>query len=84
MKARLSWITLREFLFTNDNNRKKLFWFIISLIRSHRISIDKGLGFMLSMLGYHRHVLEHKRNMNEYRKIVMEMDSGPWKEGLRV
>jgi len=80
LKARLSWITLKEFLLTNDPNRRKLFWFIISLIKSDKIAIDKGFGFMLSMLGYHRHIKEHKKNMKEYRKIVMEQDQGAWKQ----
>jgi hypothetical protein len=83
LKARLSWITLKAFLLTSDPDRKKLFWFIISLIRSEKIAIDKGLGFMLSMLGYNMHVKEHKKNMDEYRKIVMEMDKGAWKEFKR-
>jgi radical SAM superfamily enzyme YgiQ (UPF0313 family) len=80
LKIRLSWITFNEFLITNDPYRRKLFWFIISLIRSDKIAIDKGLGFMLTMLGYHRHIKEHKKNMKEYRKIVMEQDKGAWKQ----
>ncbi len=79
MKARLSWITFREFVLTTDPDRKKLFWFIIGLLRSEKIAIDKGLGFLLSMLGYHRHIREHKKNMAEYRKLVMAQDHGPWK-----
>jgi radical SAM superfamily enzyme YgiQ (UPF0313 family) len=78
LKARLSWITLREFLFTKEPGRRKLFWFIIMSIRSDNIAVDKGLGFMLSMLGYHRLIQEHKKNMKEYRKIVMELDVGAW------
>jgi radical SAM superfamily enzyme YgiQ (UPF0313 family) len=74
MKARLSWITLREFLFTNDPHRRKLFRFIISLIRSDKIAIDKGLGFMIAMLGYNRHVKLHKKNMRKYREMVMGME----------
>ncbi len=80
MKARLSWITFKEFVLTTDPERKKLFSFILKLILSKQIAIDKGLGFMLSMLGYHRHILAHKRNMAEYRKIVMEQDKGPWRK----
>ena len=79
LKARLSWITVKSFLLTSDPDRKKLFWFIISLIVSEKIAIDKGLGFMLSMLGYNRHVKEHKKNMKEYRKIVLALDKGAWR-----
>jgi radical SAM superfamily enzyme YgiQ (UPF0313 family) len=78
MKARLSWITFREFVLTRDPDRKKLFRFIINLIRTKQIAIDKGLGFLLSMLGYNRHIKAHWRNMAEYRRIVTEQDKGRW------
>lgn len=80
LKARLSWITFREFILTSDKDRKALFRFIFSLIRKNQIAVDKGLGFLLSMLGYHRHVEAHHRRMDEYRKIVMAQDMGKWKE----
>jgi radical SAM superfamily enzyme YgiQ (UPF0313 family) len=80
MKARLSWITFKAFVLTRDPERKRLFAFIMKLIRSKQIAIDKGLGFLLSMLGYNRHIREHKRNMKEYRKMVMEHDKGPWNQ----
>jgi radical SAM superfamily enzyme YgiQ (UPF0313 family) len=72
-KVRLTWIIMRSFPFSADPNRWKLFWFILSLIRSGKIAIDKGLGFMISMLGYHRHVLQHKKDMSTYRKMVAEL-----------
>ena len=80
MKARLSWITFKEFVLTRDPDRKKLFRFVINLIRTKQIAIDKGLGFLLSMLGYHRHIQAHHRNMAEYRSIVMGQDKGAWKK----
>jgi hypothetical protein len=80
MKARLSWITFKEFALTRDPERKRLFRFIINLIRTKQIAIDKGLGFLLSMLGYHRHIRAHRQNMTAYRKIVMGQDKGPWKK----
>jgi len=79
MKARLSWITFKEFVLTSDPDRKHLFKFILNLIRTRQIAIDKGLGFLLSMLGYNRHIKAHHRNMTEYRKIVMEQDKGAWR-----
>ena len=79
MKARLSWITIKEFVFTLDPDRRKLFRFIMNLIVNRQIAIDKGLGFLLSMLGYNRHIRAHHRNMAEYRNIVMEQDKGAWK-----
>ena len=80
MKARLSWITFKAFVLTNDPDRKKLFRFVIKLIRTKQIAIDKGLGFLLSMLGYYRHIQEHHRNMKQYRMIVRQQDKGAWKD----
>jgi 3-hydroxyacyl-CoA dehydrogenase len=76
IKARLSWITLKEYLFTTDRDKKKLFWFIIKQIRSRRLAIDKGLGFLLSMLGYHRHILIHQKNMAAYREMIKAQNIG--------
>ena len=76
LKARLTWITFREFILTNDPYRKKLFRFIYRLIRSKKIAIDKGLGFLLSMLSYSRHNKIHKKNMNKYRKMILAQDKG--------
>lgn len=80
VKARLSLITLKEFLFTTDPKKRELFFFIIGMIRSKKIAIDKGLGFLLTMLGYHRHILDHQRHMGKYRKMVIEQDQGAWKK----
>jgi len=80
MKARLTWITLKSFLFTTDRHKRKLFLYILGLIRSKKIVIDKGMGFLLTMLGYHRHIEEHKRNMEKYRKIVIGQDPGSYKD----
>lgn len=77
-KMRLSWITLSEYLFTGDKDKRRLFWFIMKLIREKRIAIDKGLGFLLSMLGYHRHIKHHWKNMESYRRMVLLQDKGPW------
>ncbi|MGE5424191.1 MAG: B12-binding domain-containing radical SAM protein, partial [Syntrophothermus sp.] len=80
LKARLSFITLKEFLFTKNSDRRKLFWFIMKLIRNKAIAIDKGLGFMLSMLSYNRHLELHRKNMKEYRDLILSQDKGSWKE----
>ncbi|HSN50849.1 MAG TPA: hypothetical protein VLR52_06410, partial [Bacteroidales bacterium] len=65
---------------TNDPERRKLFRFMIGLIRSKKVAIDKGLGFLLSMLSYNRHLIQHRKNMKNYREIVMKQDQGPWKD----
>jgi len=83
LKARLSWITFREFVLTSDRDRKALFRFIFHLIRSKQIAIDKGLGFLLTMLGINRHIKQHHLKMDEYRRIVMAQETGKWKEKLK-
>ncbi len=80
MKTRLSWNTLKEYLLTVDRHKRALFWYILGLIRSRKLAIDKGLGFLLSMLGYHRHIVQHRKNMQEYRELIRQQDRGAWKE----
>jgi len=83
LKARLSWITFREFVLTSDKDRKALFLFIFHLIRSRKIAIDKGMGFLLTMLGVNRHIKQHHKRMDEYRSIVMAQETGKWKEKVK-
>lgn len=82
MKVRLSRITVKEYLFSGDRHKRALFWFIFKLIRSGNLAIDKGMGFLLSMLGYHRHIRDHRNNMKEYRALVQQQDMGAWKEKM--
>ena len=49
------------------------------MIRSKKLAIDRGMAYMISMLGYHRHIEEHKRHMEEYRELVRKQDRGPWR-----
>jgi radical SAM superfamily enzyme YgiQ (UPF0313 family) len=79
LKMRLTSIVVKEFVLTSNDDRRKLFFFIFRLIRTKKIAIDKGFSFLLTMLGYHRHIERHKKNMAEYRKIVKGQDRGPWK-----
>lgn len=84
LKARLSWIIFKEFILSTDPERRKLFRLIFKLIRSGRIAIDKGFSYMLSMLSCERQIKQHQLHMEEYRKIVMEYSSGPWKDTLKA
>jgi radical SAM superfamily enzyme YgiQ (UPF0313 family) len=79
LKARLSWIIFKEFILTTDPERKKLFRFIFSLIRTKRIAIDKGFSYLLLMLSCQRQISKHQKHMKEYREMVMEYSSDPWK-----
>lgn len=74
LKIRLSWITIREFVLTKDKNRRELFWFIMDLLRSKKVSVDKGLGFLLTMLGINRHIETHKRNISKYREMILSRE----------
>jgi radical SAM superfamily enzyme YgiQ (UPF0313 family) len=80
LKARLTWITVKEFLLTTDPERRKLLWFIFRLIREKKLAIDKGFGFLITMLGYNRHIRDHKKHMREYREMVMAQDQGAWRK----
>jgi radical SAM superfamily enzyme YgiQ (UPF0313 family) len=79
LKARLSWIIFKEFVLTTDPEARKLFRFIFWLIRKKKIAIDKGFSYLLSMLSSNRQIEKHREHMEEYRKMVLEYSSEPWK-----
>lgn len=79
LKIRLIGIVIENFVFTNDKNRRKLFLLMMRLIGKHKIAKDRAFAFMLSMLGYHRHVQKHLLRMDEYRLLVQQHDKGPFK-----
>lgn len=79
LKARLTAVVVKEYLLTLDRDKHKLFFFIVSMIRSNRLAIDRGMAYLLAMLGYHRHIEGHKRRMKEYREMVRKYDKGAWK-----
>ncbi|MCX6244195.1 MAG: radical SAM protein [Bacteroidetes bacterium] len=84
MKARLSWIIFKEFILTTDPDRRKLFGFIFGLIRTKKIAIDKGFSYLLSMLSSYLQIEQHKKNMNEYRKLVMEYSKPAFREWKKI
>jgi len=79
MKARLTAIVLWEYLLTLNRDKRKLLFFIVEMIRSKKLAIDRGMAYMIAMLGYNRHIREHKRNMKEYRDMVSKQDKGSWR-----
>ncbi|MDP4282079.1 MAG: radical SAM protein [Bacteroidota bacterium] len=78
-KARLSWVICKEFPFSRDKDKRELFFFILKQVRNKKLAIDKGMGFLISMLGYNRHIRDHLKHLVEYRDLVMRNDKGPWK-----
>jgi len=83
MKMRVTWVTFRAFFLASDPERRKLLSFIVKLIRTRQLAIDKGLGFLISMLGYHRHVKDHQRHLAAYRSMVISQDRGSWNDQLK-
>ncbi len=79
MKLRLTLIIFKEFLITFDPERRKLFWFIIQMLRSKKLAVDKGFGFLLSMLGYYNHIKDHHKNMAFYRTMILSRDREAWR-----
>jgi radical SAM superfamily enzyme YgiQ (UPF0313 family) len=79
LKMRFTWIILKEFIPARDKYKRKLLFFILKLIREKKIAVDKGFSFLVSMLGYHRHIRDHGRHMEQYRKLILAQDKGPWK-----
>lgn len=79
-KFRTTMLILREFFFSSDKYKRKIFNTIVSYIKKDKLSIDKGFSFMLSMLSYHRHVEIIKSHLDEYREIVKSVDKGSWEE----
>jgi radical SAM superfamily enzyme YgiQ (UPF0313 family) len=83
LKARLSWIIFREFVLSTDPDRRKLFSFIFTLIRTKKIAIDKGFSYLLSMLSCHRQIRQHEKNMKKYREMVLGYTRPAWKESVK-
>jgi radical SAM superfamily enzyme YgiQ (UPF0313 family) len=78
LKIRLSWIILKEFGLSSDPDQRALFRLVVRLIRQKKLAIDKGFGYLISMLGNHRHIESHKQRMKEYREMIRKQDQGPW------
>jgi radical SAM superfamily enzyme YgiQ (UPF0313 family) len=80
LKVRLLWIIFKEFVLSTDPDRRKLFWFLFTLIRENKIAIDKGFSYLLSMLSNHRQIRQHQKNMPEYREMVKGYSKPAWRE----
>ncbi|MEI6456535.1 MAG: radical SAM protein [bacterium] len=80
LKMRLVVITFQAFLFTSDPDRRKLLFTMIHLVRSKKVAVDKGFGFLISILGFNRHILEHRRNHNQYMDLIRSRNKDYRKE----
>ena len=79
-KLRATILILKEFYFTRNKYKKKIFKLLIGYIKAKTISIDKAASFLFSMLSYHRHIEILKSNLEDYRAIVKSYDQGSWEE----
>lgn len=83
IKIRLTFIVIKEYLFTTNKDKRELLFFFIRLIREKKIVIDKAFSFMLSMLSSHRQVAANMQNIEHYRSVIRENDIGPWKDNIK-
>ncbi len=70
----------KEYLFIAAPYKRKLFHFILKLIRTKKVSIDMGLSYLLSMISYNRHIGQLNRDAEEYRNMIQQYDIGPWEK----
>ncbi len=71
---------LKEYLFVPAPSKRKLFHYIISLIRKKKLAKDMGSSFLLSMISYNRHIARLNKNADEYRTMIRQYDIGPWEK----
>jgi radical SAM superfamily enzyme YgiQ (UPF0313 family) len=79
LKLRLTFVIAREYLFTKDENRRGLLFYLIGLIRQKKITVDKAFSFMLSMMSAHRQIMINWESREKYRPLIRMNDIGPWK-----
>lgn len=80
LKARLCLILVRHYVLSPDPDARGAFWDMVGFIRSGKVAVDKGLGYLLAMLGYHLHLADHRRDMPEYLRLIARNDRGPWRD----
>ncbi len=79
-KAKMVFKLLKEYLFITAPFKRKLFHYILKLIRRKKLSIDMGLSYLLSMISYNRHIGQLNRDAEMYRSLIRPYDIGPWEK----
>lgn len=72
------WKLVYHYFFEQEAYKKKLFHYIISLIRNKKVARDMGLSFLLSMISYNRHIKQLHRDAPHYRELIKQYDKGSW------
>jgi radical SAM superfamily enzyme YgiQ (UPF0313 family) len=78
LKFRFTAIILSEFLLTSDRSKRKLLFFLVSLMKSGKVSPDKAFSFMLTMLSSNRQIKHNSKKIPFYRSLIALNDQGPW------
>ena len=70
LKIKMSGILLFEFILSRNKQKKALYKTIMKLKSKKLLSVDKGFGFLMYMLGINRHLKMHQNMMDVYRSII--------------
>ena len=70
LKLKMSGILLFEFILSRNRQKRALYQTIMKLTSKKLLSVDKGFGFLMYMLGISRHLKKHQHMMDEYRSII--------------
>jgi hypothetical protein len=70
----------KEFIFTREKFKRKLYLYIIGLIRKKKLAIDMGLSYILSMTSYNRHIKRLASEAPFYQELISKYDKGPWEK----
>jgi radical SAM superfamily enzyme YgiQ (UPF0313 family) len=79
-QARASFLLVRQFAFSTNKYKRRLFFYLLGMVIRRKAAIDKGASYMLSMMSYHNHIHQMVDNIEEYRAIVKKHDKGSWEE----
>ena len=70
LKLKMTGILVVEYILSRNKQKKALYKTIMKLKAKKLVSMDKGFGFLMYMLGINRHLKMHQRMMEEYRSII--------------
>ncbi len=82
-KARITFYLLRQWWFTTDWYKRKMFGYLFMQIIRKQTAIDNASAFVLAMMGYHNHIGKLHRDAETYRAIVRAQDKGAWKDMVK-
>lgn len=79
-KLRITLLMVKECVFTFNRHRRRLFFHLIALTRQRRVSIDRALSYLLSMIGFEKHLKYFSSHLDHFREMIQRQDRGPWRE----